>query len=106
VSTVPLFTICGWGGAGAFSDGKLTLSTEIGGTSSSIRDRRTDRPLIDYIDCYYVKICAPEQVFGLEHEDEIQEIQRRAVLSEIKLIPVRIRHILGTGRCQEVLQDA
>jgi len=27
----PCSTICGWGGAGAFSDGKLTLSTEIGG---------------------------------------------------------------------------
>ena len=27
----PCAQLCGWGGAGAFSDGKLTLSPEIGG---------------------------------------------------------------------------
>ena len=26
----PCFLLCGWGGAGAFSDGKLTLSTKVG----------------------------------------------------------------------------
>lgn len=99
----PCSTICGWGGAGAFSDGKLTLSSEIGGSLEHYTGVDGLNDLINYIDQTYVKFGAPEQIFGLEHEEEIQEIQRRAVLSELKLVPVRIRH-MGTGRCQEVLQ--
>ena len=91
------------GGAGAFSDGKLTLSTEIGGSLEQFTGVNGLNELINYIDQTYVKFGAPERIFGLEHEEEIQEVQRRAVLSELKLIPVRIRH-MGTGRCQEVLQ--
>lgn len=103
VNCSPCSTICGWGGAGAFSDGKLTLSTEIGGSLEQYTGVDGLTGLIDYIDAIYVKFGAPEQIFGLEHEEQIQEIQRRAVLSELKLIPVRIRH-MGTGRTQEVLQ--
>jgi uncharacterized FAD-dependent dehydrogenase len=31
VNCQPCSIMCGWGGAGAFSDGKLTLTTEFGG---------------------------------------------------------------------------
>lgn len=99
----PCSTICGWGGAGAFSDGKLTLSTEVGGSLEQYIGEKNLAEFIDYIDRTYVKFGAPEQVFGLEHEEEIQDMQRQAVLSELKLVPVRIRH-MGTGRCMEILQ--
>lgn len=103
VNCSPCSTICGWGGAGAFSDGKLTLSTEIGGSLEEYTGAGILNELINYIDQTYVKFGAPEQVYGLEQVEEIQEVQRQAVLSELKLIPVRIRH-MGTGRCKEVLQ--
>jgi uncharacterized FAD-dependent dehydrogenase len=103
VNCSPCSTICGWGGAGAFSDGKLTLSAEIGGSLEEYIGTDDLAELINYIDQAYVKFGAPEQIYGLEQTEEIQEIQRQAVLSELKLIPVRIRH-MGTGRCQEVLQ--
>lgn len=99
----PCSTVCGWGGAGAFSDGKLTLSTEVGGSLEHYTGEKELAALIEYVDGTYVKFGAPNTVFGLEHEEEIQEMQRRAVLAELKLIPVRIRH-MGTGRCAEVLQ--
>jgi len=99
----PCSTICGWGGAGAFSDGKLTLSTEIGGSLEQYVGEQNLSELIDYIDRTYVKFGAPEKVFGLEREEEILDMQRRAVLAELKLVPVRIRH-MGTGRCMEILQ--
>lgn len=99
----PCSTVCGWGGAGAFSDGKLTLSTEVGGNLGSYTGEKNLADLIDYIDKEYRHFGAPEQVFGAEHEEEIQEMQRRAVLSELKLVPVRIRH-MGTGRTSEILQ--
>jgi uncharacterized FAD-dependent dehydrogenase len=103
VNCSPCSTICGWGGAGAFSDGKLTLSTEIGGSLDEYTGADVLNELIKYIDQTYVKFGAPEKVYGLEQVEEIQEVQRQAVLSELKLIPVRIRH-MGTGLCKEVLQ--
>ncbi len=99
----PCSTICGWGGAGAFSDGKLTLSTEVGGSLEQYIGEKNLAELIDYIDRIYIKFGAPEKIFGLEHEEEIQAMQRRAILSELKLVPVQIRH-MGTGRCMEILQ--
>ena len=99
----PCSTICGWGGAGAFSDGKLTLSTEIGGSLEQYIGENNLAGLIETVDQTYLKFGAPEKIFGLEQGEEIQAVQRKAVLSELKLIPVRIRH-MGTGRCMEVLQ--
>jgi hypothetical protein len=100
----PCSTICGWGGAGAFSDGKLTLSSEIGGSLEQYLGEEKLNEMIKYIDNIYLEFGAPEQVFGLEHQEEIKEFQHRATMAELKLIPVSIRH-LGTGRCQEILQN-
>ncbi|VFU12156.1 putative FAD-dependent dehydrogenase [anaerobic digester metagenome] len=100
----PCSTICGWGGAGAFSDGKLTLSTEVGGSLEQYISEKHLAELIDYIDRIYTDFGAPEQVYGLENEEEIEDMKRRAVLAELKLVPVRIRH-MGTGRCKDVLQQ-
>lgn len=99
----PCSTVCGWGGAGAFSDGKLTLSTEVGGSLEQYVGEKHLAELIDYIDQIYIHFGAPEHVYGLEHEEEIDDMKRRAVLAELKLVPVRIRH-MGTGRCKELLQ--
>jgi uncharacterized FAD-dependent dehydrogenase len=103
VNCSPCSTICGWGGAGAFSDGKLTLSTEIGGSLDQYIGEKNLAGLIETIDQTYLKFGAPEKIFGLEQDEEIEVMQRKSVLSELKLIPVRIRH-MGTGRCMEVLQ--
>ena len=100
----PCSTICGWGGAGAFSDGKLTLSTEVGGSLEQYISEKHLAELIDYIDRIYTDFGAPGQVYGLENEEEIEDMKRRAVLAELKLVPVRIRH-MGTGRCKDVLQQ-
>ncbi|MQL53644.1 FAD-dependent oxidoreductase [Desulfofundulus thermobenzoicus] len=99
----PCSTICGWGGAGAFSDGKLTLSTEIGGSLEEYIGEEELNRLIDYVDGIYREFGAPDRVYGLEHREAIEEFQHRAAQAELKLIPVAIRH-LGTGRCQEILQ--
>ncbi|WP_035107762.1 NAD(P)/FAD-dependent oxidoreductase [Desulfovirgula thermocuniculi] len=98
----PCSTICGWGGAGAFSDGKLTLSTEIGGSLEEYVGEDRLRELIDYIDALYLEFGAPDRVYGLEHAEAVEEFRHRAAQAELKLIPVAIRH-LGTGRCQEIL---
>lgn len=99
----PCSVICGWGGAGAFSDGKLTLSTEVGGMLDQYIGEQQLMELIKYIDQIYVKFGGPKKIYGLDEEETIQAIQRKAVLAELKLIPAPIRH-LGTGRCQQILE--
>ncbi|MFZ5596009.1 MAG: NAD(P)/FAD-dependent oxidoreductase [Bacillota bacterium] len=99
----PCSIVCGWGGAGAFSDGKLTLSTEIGGSLDLYLGERTLSEMIQYVDGKYIEFGAPENVYGLEYPDQIKDFKRRATQAELKLVPVPIRH-LGTGRCIEILR--
>lgn len=99
----PCATISGWGGAGAFSDGKLTLSPEVGGSLEQYVGETSLQELIDYIDDAYVRFGAPKKVHGLEQIEKIRAFQQKAVQAELKLIPVAIRH-LGTGRCREILE--
>lgn len=95
-------TISGWGGAGAFSDGKLTLSSEVGGILDEFVPKERLNKLIRYVDDVYLKFGAPPEVYGT-NEDAINEISRKAVKADLRLIPSRIRH-LGTGRSKAVLE--
>jgi hypothetical protein len=99
----PCSVVSGWGGAGAFSDGKLTLSPEVGGWLSEYIPEREVTALIDYVDGVYRHFGAPDKVYGSLEDERIADIQRQAVLADLKLIPAPIRH-LGTGRTQEILQ--
>lgn len=99
---VPRSLLCGWGGAGAFSDGKLTLSTEVGGQLTAyVPDEEVAR-LIKYVDQTYVDFGAPEKVYGT-NEDEVNRIARKAVLADLKLIPSAIRHV-GTDQWPDMLR--
>lgn len=95
--------LSGWGGAGAFSDGKLNLSSEIGGFLSSFLPKEELERLIEYVDSIYLKYGAPEEVYG-GNPEEIQEITRLATKNDLIFIPSRIRHI-GTDRCRDLLRN-
>lgn len=94
--------VSGWGGAGAFSDGKLNLSPEIGGFLSRYVDTATLQSLIDYVDSVYVHYGAPDKLYGGD-ENEIARIKDIAAKNDIMFIPSKIRHI-GTDKCKEVLK--
>jgi len=93
----------GWGGAGAFSDGKLTLSAEIGGYLSRYVDADSLRQLMSYVDKIYVEYGAPDCLYG-EDEKEIAKLRDMAAKQDLILIPSKIRHI-GTDRCKVVLTN-
>lgn len=95
--------LSGWGGAGAFSDGKLNLSPDIGGHLSRYIDMNILRSLIAYVDETYLQYGAPDEIYG-ENETEINNIARLASENNLTLIPSRIRHI-GTDRCRTVLKN-
>jgi uncharacterized FAD-dependent dehydrogenase len=98
----PCNVLHGWGGAGAFSDGKLTLSTEVGGWLGNYVDEATLQELIDYVDHVYTRFGAPNNVYGTDL-NKIEEIERRASLAGLKLVPQKVRH-MGTEKCADTLR--
>ncbi len=95
--------LSGWGGAGAFSDGKLNLSPEIGGFLSRYMDNNTLQSMIIYVDEIYVRYGAPKKTYG-GNKEEVNEIERLASENNLLFIPSKIRHI-GTDRCKTVLKN-
>jgi hypothetical protein len=98
----PCLLLSGWGGAGAFSDGKLTLSTEVGGWLNQYVSSKELGELVNHVDEIYLKFGAPEHVYGTDVE-KIEEIERKASLAGLKLIRQKIRH-MGTERCAQTLR--
>ena len=83
----PCSVVSGWGGAGAFSDGKLTLSPEVGGMLDRYLSQEDFLALIKYVDDLFLRHGAPDKVYGIDREDEIEALRRKAVLAQLKLVP-------------------
>ena len=98
----PCDMVSGWGGAGAYSDGKLTLSPEIGGQLQRYVGEENAQNLINYVDQRYLEFGASDQIYGIG--PEIDGLQQKAAISGLKLIPMPVRH-MGTERCYEVLRE-
>ncbi len=91
----------GFSGAGAFSDGKLSLSYEVGGEFPSLVGAEAAQSVIDYTDTIYLDFGADTRVEGKEETEEVKEIRRRAISAGLKLVLCPIRH-LGTEKAQEL----
>ena len=89
----------GFSGAGAFSDGKLSLSYEVGGDLPSLIGEDFAQELIDYTDSIYLSFGADTRVEGVSNEEEVKQIRRRAIQAGLKLVDCPIRH-LGTEKAQ------
>lgn len=100
----PCSALCGWGGAGAFSDGKLTLSAQVGGSLEEYIGEERLEECIRQVDEIYLRFGAPATLYGAAHEEEIRSLEQRALQAEMKLVPIPIRH-MGTGRCREILKE-
>ena len=95
VGCQPCSITTGFAGAGAFSDGKLSLSPDVGGTLPEILGYEAATKLIHESDEIYLKFGADTSVYGVDKEKEIREIRRKAINAGLKLIECPIRH-LGT----------
>ena len=97
----PCANLSGWGGAGAFSDGKLTLSSEIGGWLTDYVSVKKVKGLIEKVDRTYLEFGAPDVIYG-DDDEKVNEIARQAVKADLLLVPSRVRH-MGTDFCPRVL---
>ncbi len=84
----------GFGGAGAFSDGKFNITTEFGGWLTDYLDDKIVLDLIKYIDAINLKYGAPEEITN-PTTDKIREIERKGLAVGLKLLRSQVRH-LGT----------
>src|SRR3989304_4570154 len=94
---------CGWGGAGAFSDGKLNLPSEVGGFLKDYLKGAELSSLIGYVDGIYLRFGAPQELHGTDIQ-QIKDLEDAAVRHGLRFIPFPIRH-LGSDRCASVLGE-
>lgn len=98
----PCNIMSGWAGAGAFSDGKLSLSEEVGGNLVNYLPVDEVRTLIHYADSMYLDFGAPKEVFGL-NDKKSDEIAYECSKYNIHLVRCPVRH-MGTEYSYEVLK--
>ena len=102
VGCTPCAIMQGWAGAGAFSDGKLSLSEEVGGNLPDYLPRQQVRELIHYCDEQYLAFGAPDIVHG-RNDPKVEEFKYEASKYNIQLVPCPVRH-MGTEYSFEVLR--
>ena len=95
VGCQPCSITTGFAGAGAFSDGKLSLSPDVGGNLPEILGYDETVSLLREADQIYLDFGADTAVYGVDKEKEIREIRKKAITANLKLIECPIRH-LGT----------
>ena len=91
----------GFSGAGAFSDGKLSLSYQVGGELPDLIGEDFAQELIDSTDKIYLEFGADPKVEGIYEGPDIKDIRKRAIQAGLQLVDCPIRH-LGTEKAQQL----
>ena len=91
----------GFSGAGAYSDGKLSLSHEVGGQLPELVGAAFCQDMIDYTDGIYLEFGAEPSVEGLVEDERLKGIRRRAIRAGLRLVDCPIRH-MGTEKAQQI----
>ena len=96
-------TMCGFGGAGAFSDGKFNFTTQFGGWLTDFMEPGKVMELIDYVDSINVAHGATTQCFSTS-TPEAKALERRALAYDLHLLQARCKH-LGTENNLRILTN-
>ncbi|TCP52150.1 hypothetical protein EV586_1141 [Tumebacillus sp. BK434] len=93
----------GWGGAGAYSDGKFNLTTEFGGWMQDYLAPSEVLQLIEYADAINLAHGGTLQITDPTTRD-VAKIERQAAAAGLKLLKARVRH-LGTEENLKILAN-
>lgn len=98
---------CGFAGSGAFSDGKLTFSTDssYGGNLQEYTDPATFKKLLEKVDNLYMKFSPVKdiQVYG-ENTTEVDKIKLIAAQNGMTLLTGKLKH-LGSDLNLEIMNS-
>lgn len=92
----------GFGGAGAFSDGKFNITSEFGGWLNEYIGDEKLVELIKYVDEINLKYGATEVITN-PYTSKVREIEKKAIAVGLKLLRANVRHI-GTEQNLEILK--
>ena len=90
----------GFGGAGAFSDGKYNFTTQFGGWLNEYLPDQKVLDLIDYVDQINIKYGAPSEYFSTQNSS----LGKEALRYDLHLLDAKVRH-LGTENNLKILQS-
>ncbi len=93
----------GFGGAGAYSDGKFNITSEFGGWMTEYLDRNQVEELIEYVDSINLKHGATPNITD-PTTPKVKEIEKRGLAAGLKLLRAKVRH-LGTEDNLKILQS-
>jgi uncharacterized FAD-dependent dehydrogenase len=99
INCKPCGVMRGFGGAGAFSDGKYNFTTEFGGWLAEYLPDKSVLELINYVDQINLDLGAPAEYFTTAGSD----LGRRALAHDLHLLEARVRH-LGTENNLKILR--
>jgi len=91
----------GFGGAGAYSDGKFNITSEFGGWLNEYMPSSKLLKLIDYVDEINLLSGAPREVTDPESV-EVDLIEQKVYGAGLKLLRARVRH-LGTEKNLQIM---
>jgi len=88
----------GFGGAGAYSDGKLTLTTEFGGWLTDFIDEKELENLIEEADTIWKDVSGVDKLDSSQNYEKIKDLEYLCSRHNLRLYSAKIRH-LGTDNC-------
>lgn len=93
----------GFGGCGAYSDGKFNITSEFGGWMGDYLDEDEVLDLIKYVDKINLDHGAPKELTN-PYTKEVLDIEKRGIARGLKLLRSEVRH-LGTEINLQVLKN-
>ena len=96
----PCNILCGLGGAGGLSDGKLNLKSNIGGNLEEFVSRQEADDLVSKVEQFFVEHGASGELYGTNSED----LEKKAATHGIQFIPIPQRHI-GSDRLPSIISS-
>lgn len=101
VACKPCNISCGFGGAGAFSDGKLSLSKDVGGWLEEYIGASELNKMIDYVDNIYLDYGGTKEVSY--NKDFADKIEYECSKVGLKFVKCPVRH-LGTEKSAQIME--
>ena len=95
-------TMCGFGGAGALSDGKFNFTTAFGGWLTDFLPQKEVMELIDYVDAVNVAHGATTEVFST-NSPAAKALEKKALGFDLHLLSAKVKH-LGTENNMNILK--
>lgn len=93
----------GFGGAGAYSDGKFNITSEFGGWLTDYMDNSKVEEVIQYVDGLYLKHGATKEITD-PTTDKVKDIEHRGYAVGLKLLRAKVRH-LGTEENLRIMTE-